>query len=136
MIDVSNTLIRSCEPTLHPTWDEGQASVVALTLLAQQSCLVTDWDRAAGESWIRLLDDDAVVFLVSTKLALVLTLSGRFRLPADLAPKLELLEAASLDRPDFTCSAAVLDTAFPGASASPALDVDRFSLMDLWYATV
>ena len=115
-------------------WDRSAADrlaergAVALTATVQH-------DLEAGEEWIRLLKDDAVLALVHVKRPFVNVAPG-VCLQVDHSEPVIVL-SSSMSSSQFVANADDVEAAFPGVGASETSVLRSvFSIDDLWFATV
>ncbi|MER6533992.1 hypothetical protein ABT215_09295 [Streptomyces sp900105755] len=130
MIDVSDALERLAARPV--AWPEEVAVAIADNL-ARSAGAVVDWDDEADEEWLSVLLQDVRVAMVSTRLRLVVSVTG---LPDVPSPDAEVISVPSFDDPVIRCDTAVLGQVFGSEGISHILNAGNFSANDLWFATV
>ena len=116
------------------TWSAGIAREVAANL-ARGPASEIDWDEGAGENWLRVIDGDQVVGLVSA----VLPFSFVQRSEGSLGwcdKEVVVVVVDDFDDLQLSCSPSVLCGVFGSSERLKLLDLDGFSVSDLWYSTV
>ena len=132
MIDIDASL-RDAR-SLADAWTTGNALEVSSRLERIASAKL-DWDTGAGENWIRVVRHDHVLALISTVLPLAFV-------EASLTPsKLQLeamvvVEVPNMDSELLCATSETLQYAFGDSTRLDSISEDRFSVQDLWYATV
>jgi hypothetical protein len=118
-------------------WSVEGARDLAATL-ARRTGATVEWDEDAGERWARVLTGRHVLALVRTDLRLVLHRTDwAGRPPPDLTSEVVLTPIENFDECIFEADRQVLRSAFPSLVSAPeSLDAERFSISDLWWATV
>ena len=96
---------------------------------------VIDWDDGAGESWVRLIVGNAVVAYVSTvfPVAIIERNSAPVNEPDSKVQKIMVEAMASRE---LSSAKGALEAAFGDSPRLDALNTERFSADELWYATV
>ncbi|WP_433200402.1 hypothetical protein ACQP00_28715 [Dactylosporangium sp. CS-047395] len=94
-----------------------------------------DWDEGAGESWVRLIVDNAVVAYVSIVLPLVILErdATRFSEPDSKVKKIVVEAMASRE---LSSAKEVLVATFGDSPRLDTFNAEQFSADELWYATV
>lgn len=115
-------------------WSKDRAERLACTLGESIAGSWIDWDTAAGESWARIMVGDAIGALVSVDLPLVVvrrSLAQYVEADKDVeVVSVEDFDAKQYGIDDETVTA--LDLTVPRSQFDPR----RFSVQDLWWATV
>lgn len=112
-----------------------EAALEAAARLARDTSAEVDWDKGAGERWLRIVGGRHVSALVSVILPLAL-IETTVISPGDSIQDVIQIFVEDLDGVELSCSPAVLAEVFdlPGQMDVP--DPAGFSANDLWYATV
>jgi hypothetical protein len=132
MIDMDQPL--RLARTRAASWDSGAALELA-GRLAGGPVRTVDWDAGAGESWVRLLEGDRPVALVSVTVPVVILEESSAMPDVQLGGALPVV-VPTLDAPVLSVSRPVLDEVFGDSSRSEVVDLDSLSANDLWYVTV
>jgi len=90
---------------------------------------VIDWDDGAGESWVRLIVGNAVVAYVSTVFPVAI-------IERNSAPVNEKIMVEAMASRELSSAKGALEAAFGDSPRLDALNTERFSADELWYATV
>ena len=114
-------------------WSVTHASIAAW-IYANAHHLRTDWDPAAGESWICFVRGDAVCAYLGVSLPLVMTVPDMGSWPYPI----QAIEIADLNETPLECLPEFLATVFGDTMVlgRPGFDPISFTAQDLWYATV
>lgn len=132
MINIEATLLRAASSAT--AWTSDEALKVANNVNGGHSIII-DWDRDAGESWIRVIDFGHVIAYVSVEIPLAFIEQGR-KVSEDLRPAVEVLVVDDFNSAELSCSLRVAGEVFSDTSRFEEIELDRFSVNDLWYATV
>ncbi|MBU2603046.1 MAG: hypothetical protein KKA32_12920 [Actinobacteria bacterium] len=116
-------------------WRVEDAELIAVTVLVREKELMVDWDRGAGERWIRLVSRTDVLVLVTTAPIVFVLTPSAIRV-AEFPDYVDVVEAASLDASLYRCREDLVECVFPGVTSSLGFDASSFSVMDLWYSTI
>ncbi|MFF2628230.1 hypothetical protein ACFVUN_20980 [Kitasatospora griseola] len=128
MYDVTSTVGRAGGRS---HWS-GEKAVSAAREAALVLAAKVDWDDDAGEDWVSLLVRGVQVLMISAKVPLAVSLEGSCWEPVGI----EVVSVPSFEAPLLRCEFAVLSEVLGDGRAALALDADRFSANDLWFATI
>ncbi|HET7529399.1 MAG TPA: hypothetical protein VFJ98_00410 [Mycobacteriales bacterium] len=100
----------------------------------------TEWDRDAGEEWLRILKTSMVLALVWVPGPLVIATSGHHEIVDEVerltATSVEQVAVGHLDAPVLSLQPARLGELWPDREwPAGAVDPQCLSAHDLWYAT-
>lgn len=132
MIRIENRLILARKAATG--WGVARANEFARGLKFQSSA-VMDWDEGAGESWVRLIVDDAVVAYISVILPLVILCRGAMRL-GEPDPRVQEIVVETMENRELSTAKSALEAAFGASPRLDTFDAEGFSADELWYATV
>lgn len=134
MIDLTPVLERVDQR--RDAWSVKDAALVALAALARNRELHVDWDRGAGEQWIRLIAGSDVLVLVSTAGPIAFAVAPAAIWLDEMADRVEIVTSVSLETVQYKCEGDSLERIFQGSTASLGFSRSSFSVLDLYYATV
>lgn len=136
MKDLTEALKRALE--LRGDWSEGHIFSILECIARQDASFVTDWDVGAGEDWARVLHNDKMVAIVCAASPLVvINKEAKCILNACLSMcSVVVEEVESMDKRQYCADLEVLEEALCAHSLSELLCINRFSISDLWWATV
>lgn len=119
-------------------WSKGNFLKVSseMTIVLSGSCF--DWDADAGEEWGRLLFDDIVVAILRVNFPFCVVSESW---EVTLAPILEKSDIVILSVQDFEAEVFCIDPSmiknFFGRDSLPnSIDLEKFSINELWWATI
>ena len=126
----------------HKTFNtEEEIDEVINCILQNDNTICLDWDKGAGEDWIRFYRQQSGVICMLHKrigIAFVRTKELNEKIQDELS-KLYLVNVDSYNLEEWCIDTELLENATPEVTwhASPnAVDVENISLNDLYYATV
>ena len=121
-------------------WSKDKVRQAAKCILQHLRGTTLDWDEWAGEEWARVLLDRTVLALIHVQTPLVFMLATYLR--KDLASELSEIGSHTVSVDDFEekhykVDQSRLKEVFPGKLwPSDAIDPEKLSIFDLWWATV
>ncbi|MFG2091911.1 MULTISPECIES: hypothetical protein [unclassified Spirillospora] len=130
-------MTNSIEDALHRallvagTWSALTAQSMASDLARDMSAEV-DWDENAGETWLRVIAGKQVVGLISTVLPFAFIQENTMAKEEGMV----IVTVDDFNYPQLSCSLSTLNNAFDVPERLQLLDLEKFSVNDLWYATV
>jgi hypothetical protein len=136
VIDVTETFIRA---RARGTWPV-ETLVDAVPTDPNLGGMRIEWDRDAGEDWLRVLKTSMVLALVWVPGPLVIATSGHHEIVDEVErltkTNVEQIAVPHLDSPVLTVRADRLGELWPGREwPDGAVDPACLSAHDLWYAT-
>ena len=136
LIDVTDVFARAIMD--RKAWTVDRVARILDALLLAVPDAEVDWDRGAGEDWARVLRDGAVVALVHAHRPLAVVAAEHAEAAAPwLAPEdATLLVASDLDERVYRIDEAMLTRFVSGQVVPRSFDSSRFSINELWWATV
>lgn len=118
------------------SWNGHDIDIVLDKVLLKYSSLKIDWDKGAGEEWIRLYDDKyGIVCMMHCKIKII------FAKKIDLSflNNVTVIKVSDFNAAEWKIDLNVIAESCPGLcwDASPnAVDPVGFSLLDLYFASV
>jgi hypothetical protein len=136
VIDVTETFVRARD---RGTWPV-ETLVDAVPTDPNLSGMRIEWDRDAGEDWLRVLKTSMVLALVWVPGPLVIATSGHHEIVDEVerltGTTVEQVAVPHLDSPVLAVRADRLGDLWPGREwPTGAVDPACLSAHDLWYAT-
>ena len=130
MIDIGESLASAA--ATGADWS-ATAALEKASYLKGGSMAVIDWDGGAGENWVRVIEQDQVVALVSAIIPVAL---ARSDIIGKLGADIFAIVVDDFENAEMFCSSAILEHVFGLTRISAVLDPDRFSANELWFATI
>jgi hypothetical protein len=107
------------------------------TMVVSSAATITiDWDETAGEAWGRLILEDNVIALVSSRYPVMFLVDEIEWDLSKVTEGLVAIEVPALDVPVLRAGLDRLLEMFDEKERFHLLNPDGFSVNDLWYATV
>jgi hypothetical protein len=117
-------------------WSQTEALAILSELLRTNPGANIDWDMGAGEKWGRVVRDDQALALVAVDVPVVIVHASVVWDRSFLDEMgAHVLVVEDMSRCEFSFDATNFRSWF-GRDVSSAIDLDSFSIDELWWATV
>jgi len=140
MSTVDLTPLLLAAPQSRSAWSKAKLREATSCILERLPGTTLDWDDGAGEEWGRVLQDKTVraLFHVQSPLVFMLTRYLTERLTNDLREiGIHVMSVDDLEAKRYRLDNSRLTDIFPGRSwPYDAVDPNKLSVLDLWWATV
>ncbi len=131
-MDITEFFIKAKEKG---TWDTARFKELILLLKARFPQLIFDRDEGAGEEWLRIYHNEyGIIAMLHTKIKIIFTRIFDF---SGFGSYFDIIEINSFNKADCKINLNVINLQCPELCwHSDAVKPDRFSLQELYFATV
>lgn len=136
MEDITKLLIKA--KIASTEWKDDVISKTITIITESFVDLIIDWDKDSGESWIRIIKNNEVIGFIRVDFPLLI-INTKFEAELlELKDRIncKILIVTDFNNKNFSIKVDAFNQVFELNKTSEAINLNRFSINELWYETV